>query len=645
MLKLENVSKTYLSESKNEVCALKHIDLQLPDSGIVFVVGENGSGKSTLLNVIGGAVKPTHGKVFYYHESFDDYSTSDYDNYRNSVLGFVFNDFNLIRDLNVKENLELVLKSAKDNSLDDKILSALKEVGLNNECLKRKIDELSDGDKQRVAIARALLKDAKLILADEPTKNLDDETAKEIRGVFKNLSKNRLVVVATSDVESVKDCADRIIRLSDGQIIRDESKAKNSDEFDKEGLNCYFNDEKPAKLSKKICLKLSFNNFKMRVGKTISLVLLSIVTVFLLVLSQMLATYSTEAMMARFIKNNDIKYFKVVQGEPVKNADFETRNIDFQNETLVYVYENSAHIYDGEIDGKQDILDFGLTFVGETVQLKNNAFYITDFALEKAYEKSEDILVVDGKKSSPLVKELYTAENIVGKSIKYKFYGSTFLVAGVIDTSSFTEVQRGGLPNAFYPKTFIEPLKSNHFVLVKTDSIKNLKAFLIKYRKDYNGGIGDVGYIGDGISQYGVEFEFQHYVKPVLYTVTGICLTVLFLSTVSLISRSIKRRKKDICVLSALGMGKKEITKIFLTESLLISAVTVVLDAVIVVAASHAFNEAFKIVNPVGIPYMHPDVLVFIGLVTFAVVPIALATLAAANKLSKMKLDNQIKGL
>ncbi len=646
MLKLENVSKTYLSKSKNKVCVLKHIDLRFSNRGMVFVVGESGSGKSALLNILGGAEKPTHGKVFYRYESFDEYKRSDYDNYRNSVVGFVFEDFNLVEDLNVKENVGLALRQPKEINCDEKILSALKSVGLSEEYSNRSVDELSDGDKQRVAIARAIAKDAKVILADEPTKNLDGETSKDIWNILKTLSKTKLVVVTSCDEESIKCYADRILEISGGQIVKDENKIKSRDDYDEDGhTDSYFKDEKPTKLSNKICLKLGFNNLRSRAWKTVSMVLLSTVTVFLLLFSQMLSTYSTEAMMARFIKNNDIKYFQVVQGKPVKNSDFSVNNIEFKNETLVYVYENSKYIYDGKIDKKQDILDFGLSFVGETVPLQDNAFYITDFALEKAYENGGQILVIDGDKSLPLIKELHTAENIVGKQIMYKSSDEKFLIAGVIDTSCFTTEQRGGLPNAFYLRTFIAAPKDNHFVLLKTDSIKNLKGFLTEFRQKYDGGISDVGYIGYGIGEYAVEFEVEHYYKPIVISVSLVCLVALFLSILSFISHSITRRKNDIGVLSTLGASKKDIAKIFLSQSLLISAITVVLDAVLIVVASHAANEAFKIVNPVAIPYLHPDVSVFIGLLIFAVIPVSLATLLASNKLSKIKPGNVSKGL
>lgn len=119
-------------------------------------------------------------------------------------------------------------------------------------------------------------------------------------------------------------------------------------------------------------------------------------------------------------------------------------------------------------------------------------------------------------------------------------------------------------------------------------------------------------------------------------------LIALFLSAISFISHSITRRKNDIGVLSALGVGKKDVTKIFLSQSLFISAITVVLDAVLIVVASHAANEAFKIVNPVAIPYLYPGVSVFIGLLIFAVVPITLATLSASNKLFKIKPGNAV---
>ena len=227
MIVVKKVTKTYVSKSKNTVTALKNVSFTLPDKGLVFITGNSGSGKSTLLNILGGLDNITQGDILADGASFASFKPVDFDKYRNSYLGFVFQDFCLIEDLTVRQNLELVLDlcGKVDKSTIDSLLD---KVHILN-CADRFPKELSGGQKQRVAIARALAKDPKLILADEPTGNLDSKTTKSILKLLKDLSKTKLVVVVSHSLEDAETYGDRIIELSDGVIVRDEEKMSGFD--------------------------------------------------------------------------------------------------------------------------------------------------------------------------------------------------------------------------------------------------------------------------------------------------------------------------------------------------------------------------------------------------------------------------------
>lgn len=196
---------------------------------MVFILGKSGSGKSTLLNLLGGLDQPTSGEIIVEGRSLKKYKAADYDDYRNQYIGFIFQEYNLLKDLNVRENIELALRISKDAGAEEKIERALQAVGLNADYKERKVDELLGGEKQRMAIARAVVKNSKLILADEPTGNLDSRTGAAIWEILKNLSKEQLVVVVSHDRESAQQYGDRIIEIADGSIISDNSSRQISD--------------------------------------------------------------------------------------------------------------------------------------------------------------------------------------------------------------------------------------------------------------------------------------------------------------------------------------------------------------------------------------------------------------------------------
>lgn len=232
MIKVENLTKIYNNKRGLIVRALNDISFTLPDTGMVFILGKSGSGKSTLLNILGGLDSSTNGDIIIDDNCFSNFSMRDFDDFHNEWLGFVFQDFCLINDLNIYQNIaiSLDLQGKKDdeeyhNKIND-ILSLVELEGMGS----RRVSELSGGQKQRIAIARALVKDPKVILADEPTGNLDSKTSKTILELLKKLSSDRLVIIVSHNNDDAIKYADRIIELADGQIIRDEIRNdKNAD--------------------------------------------------------------------------------------------------------------------------------------------------------------------------------------------------------------------------------------------------------------------------------------------------------------------------------------------------------------------------------------------------------------------------------
>lgn len=220
MLQLKNISKTYKTSKGVQTRALKNINLAFPQKGMVFILGKSGSGKSTLLNIIGGLDQANEGELIIEGKSSKDFTQVDYDSYRNTYVGFIFQDFNLMDEYTIEKNIALALQLQQKEESKDVIEKLLTRLGLEGYA-QRYPNELSGGQKQRVAIARALVKEPRILMADEPTGALDSSTGKEIFDTLKELSKEKLVIVVSHDQEAAHTYADRIIEFKDGEIVQD----------------------------------------------------------------------------------------------------------------------------------------------------------------------------------------------------------------------------------------------------------------------------------------------------------------------------------------------------------------------------------------------------------------------------------------
>ncbi|MBQ1506062.1 MAG: ABC transporter ATP-binding protein/permease [Erysipelotrichales bacterium] len=221
MIRLENIQKTYVTGSET-LQALKGISVAFRDHEFVSILGPSGGGKTTLLNIVGGLDRSSVGDLYIDGKSTQKFNERDWDTYRNHLVGFVFQNYNLIPHQTVLSNVELALTLSGIGPAERKKRAekALEEVGLKDK-LNRKPSELSGGQMQRVAIARALVNDPKIVLADEPTGALDNKTGTSIMEILKEVSKDRLVVMVTHNPDLANQYSDRIITLFDGELTSD----------------------------------------------------------------------------------------------------------------------------------------------------------------------------------------------------------------------------------------------------------------------------------------------------------------------------------------------------------------------------------------------------------------------------------------
>lgn len=233
MIELKEVCKVYKSKSGESFKALDNFSYSFLNRGLVGIYGDSGCGKTTLLNLIGGIDTLTSGDILIDNKSLTKFKNKELDAYRNQEIGFIFQDDNLIDNLNVFENVSLALSLRKINSKRRKELvsESLKEVGILDK-EKKYPSELSGGEKQRVTIARALIKKPRIILADEPTGSLDKENSFEIMKILKELSKKYLVIVVSHDENLLNEFSDEIIKIAKGKIVGTKTINKINDEKD-----------------------------------------------------------------------------------------------------------------------------------------------------------------------------------------------------------------------------------------------------------------------------------------------------------------------------------------------------------------------------------------------------------------------------
>ena len=448
MLELKNISKVYSSKSRVLVHALKDVNLTFGDKGCNVILGPSGCGKSTLLNIIGGLDEPTSGNLVYNSYNI---KSKDYDVWRNDTIGFIFQDFNLIPDLTIYENLSIVCYNKSDVESKQLIHDVLASVGLEN-YESRYSYEMSGGQIQRVAIARALLKNSEILLADEPTGNLNKEMSAEIFSLLKELSKEKLVIIVTHNDDLAQKYADRIIRFEDGVVVSD-----NNPNIDT--LNTIVYTPKIVnRLSNKLVFKLSLKNlFSKKLRYFISLI--SLVLLFILLsISFAIVNFDRNYVDAKNIQSNKIERFYIYG----YNNDDTELNFITANEILNQ-NPNISYIVNDEIESYQELLNMGYELYEGYNEISYEGIYILDNYLLKFLHLGE---VFYDFKGEQVVEKDFPLEELVDKY--YYFNGVYFKIDGLIK-SGFNEFDNGTSHSDAENEEFY--FKTHSYIFSKSNSL------------------------------------------------------------------------------------------------------------------------------------------------------------------------------
>ncbi len=298
MIRVLNLTKTYKSK-KQTTTALNNVNLTFGDSGMVFVLGKSGCGKTTLLNMLGAIDGFDDGEIVVDGQKLSEMTEKERCAFRNSYVGFVFQEYNLIDDYNIEENVAIAQELQRKQSSEE-VSGILKQLDISD-LGKRQTSELSGGQRQRAAIARALVKNPRIILADEPTGALDSESGENLMRLLKEISKERLVVIVSHDRDFAERFGDRIIELKDGKVIGDNAPIT---EKERDGtLALTF-----AKLKTSRAIGMGVRTAFNKPIRFATAVLLLAITVCLLGISSMVALFDRDMAIKRTIYNASREY-------------------------------------------------------------------------------------------------------------------------------------------------------------------------------------------------------------------------------------------------------------------------------------------------------------------------------------------------
>ncbi|MCM1197049.1 MAG: ATP-binding cassette domain-containing protein [Roseburia sp.] len=576
MLRLENVCKTYEDKSGAKT-VLNNISFELPEKGMVFILGKSGSGKTTILNLIGGLDRVTKGSIYIKDKELSFMTGKERNQYRAHFVGFIFQEFFLFENRTVKQNLLMMGELLHKKYNDEEIREILKEVDLEG-YENKKCNLLSSGEKQRISIARTLIKDSKIILADEPTGSLDSENGERVFNILKRISKTRLVVVVSHDVESAKKYADSMVRIKDGEVIEKIGFSKESCE-NKETYQV----EKTHGISLSNVMKAAIQNIKYTWVRMTLNFIICFIGLLLFFVSNVVATVDAPKRLVNGLYDNQISIGRLYRKS---DSDSHAQDQYMTMEEATQVCSDNPKLEFLKITTKDagmiSVECDGLTEVSQkTIQQQHllygkmpsdmNSFFIT---------KSHAVLLLEQLKGmwswwdpttcwwwEPPLKLTDSIESIIGYEVKVTT-DKVYTLSGIVEDSD--------LPYnyVYFNEGFLE-LEATKEWYCDYFYFKMSKDFNADYKffKQYH---GDLFYHRTNSKYYIKTSISEHFYTTMATYITmtdwlyGISLCqMLFVILISfnIISVSIRKNQKGNGIRRALGYSNFDLFKIYLMQN------------------------------------------------------------------------------
>lgn len=605
-MKIRNLTKSYQINSAEKVHALKGVSFDLPERGMVFLLGKSGSGKTTLLNILGGLDRATSGEIIFKDKNINGFSNGQLNAYRNCVCGFIFQEYNVIPELTVGENIALAIELQGEKNAQERVKEVLKKVDLEG-FENRKISQLSGGQKQRVAIARALIKNSEIIFADEPTGALDSQTGESIFGLLKEISKEKLVVAVSHDEDFARRFADRIIRLADGEIISDSASVTVTES----GAVS----ETKARLPAKAVFKIGTADFRRSPLKLFFTALICVLAFTVFITSLALRGSDGVAILSDTIKSgavNEVKYTGRngrFEYAPLTDADCDYLEEYFGAPT---VRLSEADITVEETDDAESEFLYYAVGVHSFAAIDESVLNSFGFTLSGSLPKNENEIALS-LYAAEVICSLAGFDGLLGRSLTLN--GAVYTVSGLVDTKfdgeRFSSLKTFPVEESSLLKSeFLNYLDYSVHTAVYTfaplsDGGEGYVCALLPQDavKPFNTrSIWQLA-VGGGTLVLSCDLSWQitevtnltgslKDVLTVLAVILGVLAVGLF---IYYIVQGVADKTKTIGILKALGCSGGEVIKIFLIEGLLFGICVFALSLALGLAACGIINCVFAV--------------------------------------------------
>lgn len=600
ILEIKDVYKSYRINRHQTFPVLKGINLSFKQGEFVSILGESGCGKSTLMNIIGGLDSSFEGEVLVQGESISKFKEKELDDYRKSRTGFVFQSFNLIPHLSVKDNvtISMALTSSTTRERDSRAMELLDMVGLTDH-VNKKPNQLSGGQKQRVAIARALANDPDIILADEPTGALDNVTSEEILELLSEIANRGKLILAVTHSERVANHSDRVVKIDDG-VIMEEVVQKEVAKTDFKPLE----HKKPKSLNLFEAVKMSFNNMKEKwirnllVALGASIGITSVVLIFSL--GNGIRTFIQSEINENInplILPTSIDYKALSDEEDINWEDVYYIDRDEMNE--IRALEHVVKVEPVINGGSMGLTDFN----GEDINGVNyNALGMSD-SLTILHggmpEKFGDVVISKSLAEDLLPDDYPDLEILLGQTLQFDIYeysdGSSINIQDQMKIVGISEDASGlisfGNNTVYFQLDYILYLY-NAYALDKSYDTINVKVDEVDNVDGVKEGLSELGYATSFMQAMFDELDqYLTIATSILSMIAGISMIVSSVMILVVLYISVVERTREIGVLRAVGARKKDIKRIFFSEAFLIGLLGGIIGILFALLYGAAINE------------------------------------------------------
>ncbi|WP_407545330.1 ATP-binding cassette domain-containing protein [Priestia sp. HNGD-A6] len=573
MIRISNVSKSYELRKSENISVLKNVNMDFKKGELISILGPSGCGKSTLLNIIGGLDRMDKGDLIVSGTNTKDFKEKDWDRYRKSKIGFIFQNFNLIPHLTALENVEVSM-TLTGISKSDRLKRAkelLNKVGLSERSNHRP-NELSGGQKQRVAIARALANNPDIILADEPTGALDSRTSQQIIELLKGISSSGKLVIVVTHSQELANHADRVIEMLDGQVLSDTSNMK-AEVPNKLNTNDDDLTTKDSTINLSTTLKLAFRNIKQKKWRTMLTAFGASIGIGGIAIMVGLGI-GVQNKVTDELEQIAEKNIVTVQGNSGLTKKISKDDIEkIRNITGVASVYPSYNL-EGSILTKSDELSVPMLMLQPE---KYKGDFNTNQLIKGTYPKDNDkSILISESTAKDIYGDKVKYKDILGKKVKtsiktltdskshHESVKSTLSISGIVKDGPF------GLPFNYIP--YKESAKIND----KSSNNRNIYSLSVvaKSPKDFSSIQNKIEkmklYVDSDEEQMKKINTYFKMAQAALGLFAGISLVISSIMIGIVLYISVLERTREIGILKSLGARRKDIRRLFLSEAAVI---------------------------------------------------------------------------